>query len=683
MSKMQAPKAKKITHETKIHDAVLKDDYFWLRDKKNPEVIKYLEDENKCTESYMADTKDLQKKLFNEIRGRIKETDQSPYTKKDDYYYYSRTEEGKEYRTYCRKKGSTEAAEEILLDVNKLAEGHDYYSLGVYDVSPDHKLLAYSVDTNGSEKFNLYIKNLETGELLEDVLENTLYSFNWVNDNKTFYYTTQNEQRRPDKVWRHSLGTKQENDELILEESDEKFFVGLSKTRSEQYIFIDIESKVTSEAHYLNANNPEAKPILVAERKQDVEYEVYHHEDDFYIVTNENALNYKLVKTPISKPGRENWRDVIPHKQELMLEGISLFKDFMIVWELSDALSKAHVMGISDKKIDYYLEFPEEIYDVGGYANPDYETETFRVSYSSMRRNNTVYEFNYKTGERTVVKEYEVLGGYEPEDYIVERIEAPARDGEMVPVSLVYKKGLDKNGESPCLLYGYGSYGSFQEPWFNSKIISFLDRGFVYAIAHIRGSRAKGRHWYEDGKYLNKKNTFYDFIDSAKHLVKEGYTSHEKLAVMGGSAGGLLVGASINIDPSFASVAVADVPFVDVINTMLDETIPLTVIEYEEWGNPNEKKYFDYMMSYSPYDNVEKKEYPKMLVTGGLNDTRVQYWEPAKWVAKLRENKTGDNTLLLKTEMGKGHMGATGRYDYIKEVVFKYAFILKELGIKI
>jgi oligopeptidase B len=675
------PVAKIVPHVDTLAGHEITDNYYWLRDRENPEVIDYLKAENAYTEAVMKHTEKLQEKLYQEMLSHIKETDLSVPVKIDDYYYYSRTEEGKQYSIYCRKKGSLDAPEEVLLDVNKLAEGKDFMRLGVYEVSPDHKLLAYATDDKGNERYDLRIKNLETGELLPDSIDDISTSVEWANDNKTLFYTVTDEAWRPYKIFRHKLGDDPARDYLVYHEKDEAFFAGLGKTKSRAYLLIGLGSNTTSEWWYLDANNPTGKFKVVCPRQHMMEYDVDHHGDKFYILTNDNAVNFKLMEAPVTDPAKKNWKEVIPPRDSVMLTGMDFFKNYMVIYYREDGLPQIDVTDFNTGKT-HRIEFEEPVYTVYAGDNPDYNSEVLRYTYMSLITPQSVYDYNMKTRERKLMKQKEVPGGYNPDDYQMERIFITARDGARVPVSMVYRKGMVKNGKNPLYLYGYGAYGLNMEPWFSSNRLSLLDRGFIFALAHIRGSSTMGRPWYDNGKLLKKKNTFYDFIDVAEGLIAQKYTSPGKLVISGGSAGGLLIGAVVNMRPDLFKVAVADVPFVDLMNTMRDETLPLTVIEWEEWGNPNEKEYFDYMMSYSPYDNVKAQNYPNMFVTGGLNDTRVNYWEPAKWVAKLRAMKTDHNRLLLKINMGAGHGGMSGRYDYLKEVALEYAFILDVLGIK-
>jgi len=655
------------------------DNYYWLRDRGDPKVIEYLEAENAYTEAIMKHTEKLQEELFQEMRARIKETDLTVPVKKDDYYYYSRMEEGKQYPIYCRKHGSLESEEEILLDVNQLAEGKQFMSLRVYRVSPDHKLLAYAYDSTGNERFHLKIKNFETGEHLEDRLESISRSVEWANDCRTIFYAVPDEAWRTYKLFRHRLGSSQEDDELVFHEPDEAFWLTISKTKSHGYLLLRLASISSSEYYYLDADQPDGTFRLFQARRPDIRYKIDHHHDQFYIMSNENAENYKLLKCPVKAISSKNRVEVIPHSAAVKIDDFELFADHLVVYEREGGLQRIRIVRLSDNK-EHEIEFAEPVYCLSQNSNPEFESHLLRFTYESMITPETVYDYDMITRQREMKKQREVLGEYNFDDYRMERIFAPAHDGTMVPVSLVYKKGLQKNGAAPLYLSGYGAYGSSRDPYFSSNRLSLLDRGFVYAIAHVRGGGEMGRYWYDDGKLLKKKNTFTDFIACAVHLIDEKYTSADKLVIAGGSAGGLLIGAVLNMRPDLFHVAVADVPFVDVINTMRDESIPLTVIEYDEWGNPNDEKFFDYMLSYSPYDNVKAQAYPNILITAGLYDTRVQYWEPDKWIAKLRSMKTDNNRLLLKVNMGAGHGGASGRYDSLNELAFEFAFILDVLG---
>jgi oligopeptidase B len=675
------PVAKVISKADTLHGDVRIDDYFWLREKSNPEVIKYLEVENEYTEVMMKHTKKFQERLYEELLGRIKETDLSVPEKIDDYYYYSRTEEGKQYSIYCRKKESLDAEEGILLDQNALAEGYDYFEIGAFKISPDHQLLAYSVDTTGSETFSLYVKDLNAGELLKDEIQNIYYYVEWGNDNKTIFYTTLDEAKRPYKLYRHILGTAQEKDEMVYHESDEAFYLSISKTRNKEYLIMTLGSITTTEVRYLKADLPKDNFKVIHPRQHEMEYYVAHHSDKFYIMTNDEAKNFKLMEVSVTDPSKKNWKEVIPHSDSVKIDGMDVFRNHLVVYERERGLKKLRISDLINNQV-HYVDFPEPVYTFWRNRNPDFNTNVLRFTYTSLVTPISVFDYNMDTKTRELKKQYEVLGGYDPSGYQSERIFAQVSDGTMVPISLVYKKGMVKDGNNPLYLHGYGAYGLSREPTFSSNRLSLLDRGFVYAMAHVRGGGEMGRYWYEDGKLLKKKNTFTDFIACAEHLIAENYTSSDKLVIYGGSAGGLLVGAVTNMRSDLFKAVIADVPFVDALNTMLDSSIPLTVIEYEEWGNPNEREYYDYIKSYSPYDNVEAKDYPHMLITAGLNDPRVQYWEPAKWTAKLRALKTDKNILLLKTKMGEGHMGASGRYDYLKDIAFEYAFIFDLFGIE-
>jgi oligopeptidase B len=664
-----------------MQDEQRTDNYFWLRDKSNPKVIEYLEAENRYTEAVMKHTEPFQEQLYQELLGRIKETDLTVPEKLDDYFYYTRTETGKQYRIYCRKQGSLDAAEEILLDGNALAEGHDYMAIGAYEVSPNHQLLAYAINTTGDEKFTLRVKNLSTGELLPDEVPNIYYGVEWANDNQTLFYTTLDDTKRPYKLHRHKLGSDSQEDALVYHETDESFYLHLGKTRSQAYLLMNLESNNTSEVHYLEADDPTGDFKVFQPRRREVEYSVEHHSDRFLIVTNVDAKNFKLIEAPVDAPSEANWKEVISHREAVKIDGVSPFQNHLVVYERENGLKQIRIFELATNEV-HSVDFPEPVYTFWGMGNREFNTNILRFHYSSFITPNSVFDYNMDAKTRELKKQEEVLGEYDPSRYESQRIFAEAADGTEVPVSLVYKKGMTQDGNNPLLLIGYGSYGISIDPNFASNGLSLLDRGFIVAIAHIRGGGEMGRPWYESGKLLNKKSTFTDFITCAEHLIAENYTTSDKLVIQGGSAGGLLMGAVMNIRPELFKAVLAHVPFVDALNTMLDASIPLTVIEYEEWGNPNEKPYYDYIRSYSPYDNIEAKNYPNLLVTAGLNDPRVHYWEPAKWTAKLRASKTDSNRILLKTEMGSGHGGPSGRYDALKETAFEYAFILDVLGIE-
>ncbi|MCG8425373.1 MAG: S9 family peptidase [Proteobacteria bacterium] len=673
------PIAEAIPHKTDVHGVVLIDDYFWMRDRNDPRVRSYLEAENRYTEAVMRHTSKLQDTLYREMKSRIKETDLSVPVRVDDYWYYTRTEEGKQYWSLCRRRGSLQGAEEVLLDVNKLAEGTEFFSIGSLAVSPDHQLLAYSFDQTGDEQYTLRIKKLATGELLPDVIDKIDGAIEWANDNRTLFYVVQDKARRPYRVLRHEL-SQSGADPIVYQEDDERFFVSLSKSKSKKYIFVELGSQVTSEVRFLDADAPTGELRVFRPRIQGVEYRIAHHTDWFYVVSNEGAKNFKLMKTRVTDLSPQSWQQVIAHRLEVKLDRIEMFRHHMVVYQRKGGLRSIEVWSLqSGRRHD--IEFDEPVYAAFGGSNPEFDSTVLRFTYTSLVTPRSVFDYDMETRKRELKKQQEVLGGYDSSRYRSERVFATATDGTRIPISLVYRTDMRRSGGNPCLLIGYGAYGVSIDPHFVSTRLSLLDRGFIYAIVHIRGGGEMGRQWYEDGKLLMKKNTFTDFIAAMEHLIGQGYTSSEELAIQGGSAGGLLIGAVVNMRPDLMKAAVVHVPFVDVINTMLDASIPLTVIEYEEWGNPNQKEYFDYIRSYSPYDNVAARDYPHLLITAGLNDPRVQYWEPAKWTAKLRAMKTDSNRLLLKTNMGAGHRGASGRYNRLHERAFDFAFILDVLGL--
>ncbi|MFZ5517259.1 MAG: S9 family peptidase [Candidatus Zhuqueibacterota bacterium] len=675
------PVAEQIAKELTIHNDTRIDNYFWLRERENPKVIEYLTAENTYLESMMAHTEKLQQKLFNEIVGRIKQTDMSVPYMSNGYFYYSRFEEGKEYPIHCRKKGKLDAPEEILLNVNEMATGHAFYQVQGLEVSEDNLFLAFGVDTVSRRKYTIYFKNLGTGEILPDQIPNTTGGATWANDNKTVFYVTKDSTLRPEKIMKHVLGTSSETDRLIFHETDNTFGTYVYKSKSREFLFIVSGSTLSTEYRFLKADSPDGEFKIVQKREKDHEYSVDHFGNSFYIVTNWQAKNFRLMQTDVARTSKENWKEVIPHRTDVLLEGIDIFKDYLVVSERQNGLQQIKVTEHKSGN-SYSLEFPDEAYLAYPTTNLEFDTNLLRYSYTSLTTPNSTYDYNMQTREQTLLKQQEVLGGYDPKNYESKRLYAPATDGTKIPISLVYKKGLVTNGANPLLLYGYGSYGASMDATFSSVRLSLLDRGFVYAIAHIRGGQEMGRDWYENGKLLKKKNTFTDFINCAEFLIAEKYTNQENLFAMGGSAGGLLMGAVVNMRPDLFKGVIAQVPWVDVITTMLDESIPLTTSEYDEWGNPNVKEYYDYMLSYSPYDNVEAKPYPAMLVTTGLHDSQVQYWEPAKWVAKLRTMKTDQNILLLKTDMKAGHGGKSGRFERYKETALEYAFMFHLSGIK-
>jgi oligopeptidase B len=674
------PLAPQIPHEITEVGHTRNDPFYWLREKDNPDVLKYLEAENRYTEGALKHIEKLQERLYTEMRGRIKESDASVPEKIDGYYYYSRTETGKQYAIHCRKKGSLDAKEEVLLDENELAKGQKYFRIGTFSVSQDHKLLAYSTDTDGSESYTLRVKSLETGTLAPDEIKNCSYSFAWANDNKTFFYDQLDEARRPYKALKHVLGSGIDQDRTVYEEKDERFFLDISKSRNEKLIFISVESELSSEVRFLHAEQPDEELTLIRPRENDLLYTVENHDDLFFIVTNENAKNFKIVETPVASPGKGNWRDFVPYDPAVKIDGVDAFENYLAISERLNGLPAIRIYDLKSGG-SHIIDFDEPDYDVSLDRNPVFNTNIVRINYSSFTTPDSVIDYDMASRRKELRKEKSVLGGYKKRDYGSERIFAKAEDGVEIPISLVYKNGFKKDGTSPLLLSGYGAYGICSDADFDSNVISLLDRGFVFAVAHIRGGGELGRTWYEDGKLLKKKNTFSDFICCAQFLVDQHYASPKRVAIQGGSAGGLLMGAVMNMRPDLFTTVIAVVPFVDVMNTMSDPSLPLTVTEFEEWGNPQDPKYFDYIASYSPYDNVEEKQYPNLLVTAGLNDVRVSYWEPAKWVAKQRTLKHRNRILLLKTYMGAGHGGNSGRYGRLKETAMEFAFAVDTLSV--
>ncbi len=686
------PVARRVPTAVELHGETRRDDYAWLRDRENPEVIAYLNAENAYTDAVMKDTEPLQKQLYDEMLARIKEDDSQPPVKRDDWYYYVRTEQGKAYPIYCRKHGSPDAPEQVFFDQNTAAEGHAYYQLGGLDVSPDHTLLALLVDTSGYEAFTLRILDLTTGNWREDAVADLGFGLAWASDSRTVFYTTTDAAKRSNAVWRHGVGTPRADDISVFRDDDPLFNVGVGRSRDGRWVFVVSGSFTTGETWMVDAHAPARTPVLVRARERDVEYEVSSGGDYLYVLTNlDGARNFKVMRAPVASPGA--WADWLPHRDDVFVESVDCFATHIVVLERHAGLRKVRVLmlaaagsaaGSADLpngvRESYDIALPEAAYGVGLGSNPEFGTTLLRFTYSSLVTPDSVFDYDVETRGRTLLKRDEVLGGYDPTQYAVERVMAPARDGTAVPISIVYRKPLERSGTRPLLLYAYGSYGYTLEPTFGSTRVSLLDRGFVYAIAHIRGGQEMGRAWYDDGKMMKKMNPFTDFIDCAEYLVRERYTSPARLVAHGGSAGGLLMGAIANMRPDLFRAVVADVPFVDVINTMLDETIPLTAQEWEQWGNPKEPAAYAYMRRYSPYDNVEAKAYPALLVTSGINDPRVAFWEPVKWVARLRATKTDANRLLLKMQMGSGHGGASGRYERLREQAFRYAFILREAG---
>ncbi len=675
------PMAKQIPKELTKHGDTRVDEYYWLRDRENQEVIDYLNAENDYTKQMLVHTEELQEKLFNEIVGRIKQTDESVPYLDNGYYYYTRYEEGKEYPIFCRKPGSLEAAEEVMINVNEMAEGHSYIQVVGLAVSPDNKWLSYGVDTVSRRKYNLHFKNLETGEALADVITNTTGSASWANDNQTVFYTHKDEETlRSDRIFRHKVGNDAGTDAEVYYEADETFRTWVSRSKSGNYLIIGSRATLSTEFRYLDANDPTGDFKVFLPREDDHEYDIWHFGERFYIRTNWEAKNFRLMRAPVTATSKDKWEEVIAHRPDVLLEDIEIFKDYLVVDERKNGLTQLRIMPW-DGSGDRYLDFGEQTYSAGISVNRELDTKVLRYGYTSLTTPSSTFDYAMDSHEKTLMKQQEVVGDFSSGNYQAERVYAKAADGVDVPISLVYRKGTAIDGSAPVLLVGYGSYGSSYDPYFSSVRLSILDRGFIYAIAHVRGGEDLGRLWYEDGKLLKKKNTFTDFIACGEHLVQNNYTRNEKLFAWGGSAGGLLMGAVVNMRPELWKGVIAAVPFVDVVTTMLDESIPLTAGEYDEWGDPNEKEYYELMKSYSPYDNVEAKAYPAMLVTTGLHDSQVQYWEPAKWVARMRAVKTDQNLLVMHTNMEAGHGGASGRFKQHRETALEYAFLLDQLGI--
>ncbi|WP_341217177.1 S9 family peptidase [uncultured Wocania sp.] len=690
---LESPVAKKIPKELITHGDIRIDNYFWMRlsdeqknaetpDEQTQDVLDYLNAENDYLGKAMAHTTNLQDKLYDEIVGRIKKDDQSVPVNNNGYSYYTRFEEGGDYALYCRKKLEEGAKEEIMLNGPEMAKDYSYYGFGGRSVSPDNKMLAFGIDTISRRQYTIYFKNLETGELLKDKLSNTGGTATWANDGQTIFYTTKDPQTlRQNKILKHVIGTNQSEDAVVYEEKDDTFRCGVGKTKSEAYLFIGSFQTLSTEFRVLDANTPHGEWKVIQPREKNLEYTIDHFEDHFYIRTNKDAKNFKLVKTPVNKTEKEHWVDVIPHRDNIYFQGMDLFKNYLVAEERKEGLRTIRVMKW-DGTDDHYIQFNDPAYFAATTSNLDFDTDVLRYTYSSLTTPNSTYEYNMYEKKQLLLKQTEVIDpAFAIDNYTSERLFATATDGTKIPVSLIYKKGIEKNGKNPLLLYSYGSYGSSTEPTFSSTRLSLLDRGFIYAIAHIRGGQEMGRDWYENGKLLKKKNTFTDFVDVGKYLLEEKYTNNNHLYAYGGSAGGLLMGAVLNMKPDMWNGVIAAVPFVDVVSTMLDETIPLTTFEFDEWGNPKNKEYYDYMKSYSPYDNVEAKDYPNILITTGYWDSQVQYWEPAKWIAKLRELKTDDNLLLMDCNMETGHGGASGRFERYKILALTYAFMFDLEGI--
>ena len=669
------PIAEPRPHTLTLHNHTRHDPYFWLRERENPDVLAYIKAENEYTAAVMAPTKSLQETLYNEMLSHIQETDEELPTYKGGYYYYERTVEGLQYPIYARKQGSLSAAEEILLNPNDLAAEFPFLEVGLFEVSPDHTKLAYSLDTTGGERFTIYFKDLSTGNLFADQIPNTLYEGEWV-DNQHFIYTTVDDAWRSAYVWRHTLG--QPHSVLLYHEPNALYEVQLYKTKDEAYVAMWLFNMETYEIHLLSAENPTADFALIHPRQTGLRYLVEHHHGRFFILSNENAPNNQIMVAPAATPQKENWQPFLPYDPDVYITQIEPFAGHLVLHERRGGLTALRVIDLATQE-SHLVTADESAYAFLPQENPEFHTTHFRYGYISFVTPETIYGYDLTTRQRTLLKQKPVPN-YHAADYETTRIWAPARDGAQVPITLVWKKGTLPSPNTPFFLYGYGAYGYNREPLFDPNRLSLLDRGFIYAIAHIRGSSTMGRPWYEQGKFLHKKNSFTDFVDSAQHLIAEGYTSPAKLVIMGRSAGGLLMGAVLNMAPELFTAAIAGVPFMDVVSTMLDTSIPLTVGEFDEWGNPQDESYYHYLLSYSPYDQLEAKAYPHVFVTSGLNDPRVQYWEPTKWVAKIRTLKTDNHHVLLKTNMGAGHAGASGRYDYLREIALEYAFLLDALG---
>ncbi len=677
---VEKPQAKKIPKELKIHNHTRIDPYFWMNQRDDPQVLAYLEAENRYTEAKLATTETLQKNLFKELKARIEKDDSSaPYYDRG-YFYYSKTLKASNYPIYCRKKGSLDAKEEILIDMNQLADSKEYYAISSLKVDISGNLLAYAEDDVGRRIYDLRFKDLKSGKILPHQIKNMTGNFVWANDSQTIFFAKQDpETLRSYQIYRYSLGAKAPI--LVYQEDDEQFSTYVSKSKTDRYIFISSHSSTSSEIRYIDADQPDSQAIIFSPRQKDLEYDLSDGGSDFVIHTNYQAKNFQIMSAPKRPTPPKKWLSVVAHDPEIYLESYDVFKDFIVLEEKKDGQNRLRIFDRKSKKADY-IPFKETAYLAELYVNRVFDTDTILYSYESLTTPETIYSYHVTTKKMNVVKQETVLGGFNPDNYQSKRIFAKAPDGKLIPISLVHKKGLALDGKNPTLVYGYGSYGITVDPRFSPSRLSLLNRGFVFAIAHIRGSSMLGRPWYEDGKMLNKKNTFTDFIAATEHLIKQKYTNPKKLYAMGGSAGGLLMGAVINMRPDLYHGVIAAVPFVDVVTTMLDDSIPLTTGEYEEWGNPNEKPYYEYMLSYSPYDNVDKKDYPNILVTTGYHDSQVQYWEPAKWIAKLRDSQKNDSLVLLKVNMSAGHSGASGRFDYLEELALDYAFLLHLEGIK-
>ncbi len=674
-----APRAQKKIYHLAKHGHVRIDPYYWLCERYNPEVADYLNAENTFTEQSLKHTNLFQEKLFEEMRSRIKEDDSSVPFKKDNYWYYTRYEQGKEYPIYCRKSGSPGAKEEILMDVNKQASQHEYFQFSCFEVSPNHNMVAFAVDTVGRRKYTLCFKNLQTGEILADQIENVSNNFVWANDSRTVFYAHQHPQTlRSNAIYRHVLG--ESDDTCVYQEKDETFHVHLGKSLSQKYIFLVSLSTLQTEYRFLPADSPASAFKLFYPRKREHEYHIEHGGDRFFILTNENAKNFKVLQTPEKKIARRHWRQIVEHQEDVLVKKMTVFKDCLVLEEITQGLSNIRIINRATNE-SHRLDFEEPLYLTFLSTNPEYDTDTLRYGFESMKTPESIYDYHIPTRTKTLKKRQPVIGDFSPDNYVTERVWATAEDKTRIPISLIYRKEFQKHPSNPAVIYGYGSYGFSMEPYFSPHRLSLLDRGFVFAIAHVRGGAEMGRWWYENGRQMYKKNTFTDFIACSEFLINQGYTSSDHLYAMGGSAGGLLMGAIANMRPDLYNGIIADVPFVDVLTTMLDDSIPLTTNEYDEWGNPHIKEFYDYILSYSPYDNVTAQNYPNMLVLTSFHDSQVQYWEPAKWVAKLRDMKTDNNQLLLKTYMKAGHSGLSGRFQKIRDLALRYAFIFNLEGI--
>lgn len=676
------PQASRSDHTIRHHNIEWIDPYHWFRDKSNPKLLKHVDAEDAYCERLLKPIKPLQEEIYNEILSRIKQTDLTVPIRMRDHWYYSRTVQGQQYSIHCRKFQSIDAPEQIMLDENELAKGHDYFDLGGITINRIDQILAYAVDTTGNETYTIYFKDLRTGQIISDSIPNTGSCMVWAEDKDTLFYNTLDDKMRPSTLWKHVLHTPSTQDQKIHHEADEKFFLNIEKSKDKKFILMTLDSKTTSEVHYLNAHDSDSSFRILQPRLPNLEYSVDHAHDQFIILTNHNAKNFKLVTAPDANPQIAHWKDHISHRSDVLIDDFDVFQEYLTIYERKDGLEQIRIQK-RDQSEDYLIPMEEAVYSLHGGHNPEFQSTTLRYHYSSLITPHSVYEYDFTAKSKSLLKMQEVLGTYNPQNYTTERLHARSKDGTSIPISIVHRKDFMKNGQAPLLLYGYGAYGITIEPSFSSTRLSLLDRGFTFAIAHVRGGEDLGRGWYEEGKLFNKMNSFTDFIACAEHLIQEKYTSPQKLMISGGSAGGLLMGSVVNLQPELFRAAILHVPFVDVLNTMLDDTLPLTITEYEEWGNPTDKEAFDYIRSYSPYDNIRTQNYPAMLVTGGWNDPRVSYWEPLKWVTKVREHQTGKSPIILKINREAGHQGPSGRYETYKEIALDYAFFLGILEDKI